>query len=189
MLNQLSQEIEVSIMWVKAHVGHKGNERADEEARNAVNLKELYEGVNTPHSYTKKKLWEYTYNLWTTEWENDKTCRMTKLFLPQPDKNKSKQLMALSRGQMRRLIELITGHNNLNYFQSKIYPEDVSPLCRFCEEEDESFEHLLNECPCFLIARREILQNRLVYRSNDWSYQQLLEFSYIPSIEDALTFN
>ena len=27
---------------------------------------------------------------------------------------------------MRRLIECTTGHNNLNYLQSKIYPEDVS---------------------------------------------------------------
>ena len=50
---------------------------------------------------------------------------------------------------MRRFIECTTGHNNLNYLQSKICPEDVSELCRFCEEEPETFDHLLNECPCF----------------------------------------
>ena len=90
---------------------------------------------------------------------------------------------------MRRLIELITGHNNLNYLQSKIYPEDVSELCRFCEEEDETFEHLLNECPCFLIARREILMNAPIIKTLDWKPETLIQFSNIPSIETALLFD
>ena len=149
LLNELAEEMELSIMWVKAHIGHKGNERADEEAKAAAKLPVIYDGIQAPHTYTKKILWDYTYALWKHDWINDSTCRMSKLFLPEPNKSKSKQLMALSRGQMRRLIEIITGHNNLNYFQNKLYPLDVSPMCRFCEEEDESFEHLLNECPCF----------------------------------------
>ena len=61
---------------------------------------------------------------------------------------------------MRRLLELITGQNNLNYVQSKIYPGEISELCRFCEEEEETFEHLINECPCFITYRRDILKNR-----------------------------
>ena len=60
---------------------------------------------------------------------------------------------------MRRLIELITGHSNLNYVQHKIDPVNVSPLCRFCEEEDETFAHLLNECPCFISYLKDILHN------------------------------
>ena len=70
-----------------------------------------------------------------------------------------KEILKLSRSQMRRLLELITGQNNLNYVQSKIYPGQVSDLCQFCEEE-ETFAHILNECPCFIIARREILKNK-----------------------------
>ena len=58
---------------------------------------------------------------------------------------------------MCRLIECTIGHNNLNYLQSKIYPEDVSELCRFCEEEPETFDHLLSECPCFQQARFDII--------------------------------
>ena len=37
-LNMLAQEVQsLEICWIKAHVGHKGNERADELANQAVN--------------------------------------------------------------------------------------------------------------------------------------------------------
>ena len=103
-----------------------------------------------PYSHFKKELWEVTCKLWSAEWIANPTCRLSKNFLPYPDKNKSKELLNLSRSQMRRLLELITGQNNLNYVQSKIYPGEVSELCRFCEEEEETFEHLINEWPCFI---------------------------------------
>ena len=86
---------------------------------------------------------------------------------------------------MRRLLELITGQNNLNYVQSKIYPDSISELCRFCEEEEETFEHLINECPCFNTYRRDILMNKPII---DWKPKTQLDFSYIPAIENALSF-
>ena len=90
---------------------------------------------------------------------------------------------------MRRLLELITGQNNLNYVQSKIYPGEISELCRFCEEEDETYEHLLNECPCFNTYRREILMmNKPIIKTLDWKAKTILDFSYIPVIDEALKF-
>ena len=80
---------------------------------------------------------------------------------------------------MRRLIELITGQNNLNYVKNKKFPNEVSELCRFCDEEDETFEHLLNECPCFITYRREILQDKLIIKTLDWKARTLLELSLI----------
>ena len=86
---------------------------------------------------------------------------------------------------MRRLLELITGQNNLNYVQSKIYPGVISELCRFCEEEDETFAHL-HECPCFLTARQDILRNIPVINTVKWKPQTLLAFSNIESVDEAL---
>ena len=103
------------------------------------------------------------------------------------NRNKSKQILHLFRSQMRRLLELITGQSNLNCVQSKIYQLDVSPLCRFCEEEDETFAHFLNECPCFISYRRDILLNKPVINTLDWNPKTLLQLSYIPQIEEALT--
>ena len=72
------------------------------------------------------------------------------------------QIPYILRGQMRRLLELITGQSKLNYIQNKIYPDNVSPMTRFCEEKYETFKHLLNECPCFISYKRDILLNKTI---------------------------
>ena len=154
-------------------------------AREAMNQIENIHGLFPPYSHFKTELWAAIYKIWATEWQTHPTCRLSKNFLPKPDRNKSKQILHLSRGQMRRLIELISGQSNLNYVQNKIHPLDISPMCRFCEEEDETFEHLLNECPCFISYRRDISMNKPIINSLDWKPKTLLELSYIPQIDEA----
>ena len=88
---------------------------------------------------------------------------------------------------MRRLIELITGQNNLNYIQSKVNQGLTTELCRFCEEEEETFAHLLNECPCFNTYRRDLLQNKPVINTLKWKATLLIQFSRIEVIDEALT--
>ena len=50
----------------------------------------------------------------------------------------------------------------------------------------DTFAHLLNECPCFLTARRDILRNIPIINTVKWKPQTLLAFSNIESIDDAL---
>ena len=54
----------VEINWIKAHVGHDGNERADQLAREAVKHSQV--GVNTPQSRAcyKAQLKEEIYSEW-----------------------------------------------------------------------------------------------------------------------------
>ena len=167
-------------------MGHLDNERADQLARDSNSLTHNVHGICPPYSYFKQALWEVMYNIWEREWNNSRTCRLSKNFLPKPSKAKSKEILQLSRSQMRRLIEIITGQNNLNFIQSKVSDGLISELCRFCEEEDETFEHLLNECPCFNSYRRDILGGKPIIRTLDWKAQTLIEFSYIPAIDQAL---
>ena len=94
--------------------------------------------------------------------------------------------MKLDRKQMTLWVEIITGQNNLNYVQSKI--KQISPTCRFCEEEDETFPHILNECPCFMEFRCEILQARAT-EIEDWTIENILRFANHPSIQTALSFH
>lgn len=110
---------------------------------------------------------------------------MSKNFLSKPSKSKTHIFLHLSHSQICQLIELITGHSNLNYMQSKIDPINIFPLSRFCED-DETFAHLFNKCPCFLTYRCDILQNKLIINTLSWTLDQLLSFSYIPSTDAAL---
>ena len=178
----------VELTWIKAHIGYTGNEKADEEARRASTCVTYYTDIKPPRTHLKGLLWDYIYKLWEHNWKTDDTCRMTKIFYPTPDKNKAKQVMKFSRAYLRRLIEITTGHNNLNYLQSKIYPLDVSELCRFCEEECETFDHLVNECPCFLQARRDFFMMEPIQNSLDWDPRTLIKFSQLNQIDQALTF-
>ena len=73
------------------HVGHWGNERADQLARDSVTLTHNMHGKLLPYSHFKKELWDVTYRIWKDEWMANLTCRLSKNFLPYPDKNKSKE--------------------------------------------------------------------------------------------------
>ena len=70
--------------------------------------------------------------------------------------------------------------------KSKLYPGVISELCRFCEEEEETFAHLLNECPCFLTAIQDILRDTPIINAVKWKPQTLLAFSNMESIDDTL---
>ena len=62
-------------------------------------------------------------------------------------------------------------------------------LCRFCEEEDETFDHLINNCPCFYLDRVDLIQNQPIINLNNWEHKTLLKFANIETIKDALSFN
>ena len=87
---------------------------------------------------------------------------------------------------MKIWVEITTGQNNLNYIQSKIH--NISPLCRFCEEEDETFYHILTECPCFNTLRSECLLARNT-GIEDWTVKEILKFAKTPVIKHALSFD
>ena len=102
--------------------------------------------------------------------------------------------MQMSSYKVGRLIRLLSGHNNLNYFQNLI-DNDISPLCRLCEEDDETFDHWVTECPVMRVHREEILLVPDIYKliPNKWSVAEIIKFSYLNIIncivEKGITFN
>ena len=59
----------------------------------------------------------------------------------------------------------------------------ISPICRFCLEENEEFHHLANDCPALYWDRQQIWAQEP--QNQEWSIKQLLDFTYIPRINDA----
>ena len=113
---------------------------------------------------------------------------MSKAFYGGPLASKAKYIYKLSSMKLGRLIRLTSGHNHLNYFRSKLDPS-ISPLCRLCEEEDETFIHWITECPVLRGNRTKIFQvatNNYVLIPNEWNLQNILDFSFIPNLEQII---
>ena len=110
---------------------------------------------------------------------------MTKQFITKPDKARDNLTIGLSKSSLSRLIQLITGHNFLSYFQYQLDPH-INPLCRMCGEENETFYHLITDCSALMKTRRDIfLDSHPV--TDDWKPAELIDFSYIEPINSWIT--
>ena len=64
---------------------------------------------------------------------------------------------------------------------------EISKYCRLCEEEEETFIHLISECPRLEITRREIFLDRVMGYDHSWSIRRVMRFIQYPVIMQMLT--
>ena len=116
LLNKLAEKSKrLEICWIKAHVGHPGNERADEFARKAEN-QDIDLHITEAWSQYKNKVWKTIYQEWETRWTGENHYRMTKEFYPKPTScKKSTQTKQKRHAAMDR--------NSNRTKQSQLYPE------------------------------------------------------------------
>ena len=183
------QNVKVILYWIKAHFGYPGNEKADSEAKQGTRKETVDTIVGLNQTALKNKLWLNIYDRWKERWTNSGTCRMSKEFYEGPDKKKAKEVLKLSRKQLSTVIALTTGHNNLNYFKH-LTKACETPLCRMCEEEDETFHHLWKECPVYSQEQREREGINLKEKrpQNHWTCKEVLKFANKEEIKQALKF-
>ena len=184
--NAASLHKKLRVVWIKAHIGLDGNELADEYAKMGTIDTTTHIRTNTTSAETKKLISEFLYHKWREKWRALKKCRMTKIFYTGPDRRVGARVARLGREQMSIFIQAITGHNNLNYMNSLIIPNYTS-LCRLCEEEDETFEHMYEDCPALWAERKEI--RGLQYNRGQWTTTTILDFLDIEAVKEAMTTN
>jgi hypothetical protein len=76
-------EWKVEFSWIKANAGHRGNEIADQLAKEAAsnrNIDECYTSI--PNSAVLSDLNEQSVNQWQNEWESSSKGAITRSFFP-----------------------------------------------------------------------------------------------------------
>ena len=150
---------------MKAHIGIEGNEEADKAAKEGADTLENTYDISIPWSAKQALIRQYSLQLWTNRWTSIEGHTQTKLFFCKPDPNKATGIIRLSRGYLTNLIRAITGHNFLGKHQNKI-DHTISKVCRFCDEEIETFHHFITECPSLRQLRTEIFQDKPITPDN-----------------------
>ncbi len=188
-LNTVGRDRKVTLRWVKAHVGHPGNELADELARTGAKLGDELKvddiRINCPHSYIKEIIKKGFIQKWNLKWSLLRECRQTKIWFPGISPSKSADILCCSRENLSWLVQLITGHNRMKRHESLI-DTSLSPTCRKCQEDVESSLHVYAECPALAWHRRMATGELFVQQPLTWSVKQVFRFISEPSIKCLL---
>ena len=176
----------IILRWVKAHTGHKGNELADELAKEGTELQQICElAPKIPESMVKMRFRSKFDILWQQTWDNRPDCRQTKLWFPTIDKRRSFQILQQGRKAISWMVQLITGHNFMKRHESLV-KDDTDNECRLCLEDEETSLHIAAECPALAAVRQQIFGTPFHSTPLRWSAREIVSFVRGASIDSLL---
>ena len=184
MLNQASETNTIVLRWIKAHVGHAGNERADSLAKESLTrpLIRPDDAPFPPESYAKSMLSLKFLELWDDLWTHLDQCRQTKQWFPHPEPKKTFQLMRSSRTEFSALVQLITGFNFLRRHSALVDKTDEN-MCRLCDEDEETSFHIMAECSVLATIRLAHFGHPVLSVPLKWSKSRVVGFLREASID------
>jgi ribonuclease HI len=185
-LDLLGASFLVEHRWVRAHVGHPGNERADVLAKRAVTQPRVLRTSFVPKCEFKRLIKAWVDRAWTDMWPSYHLSQ-TYIWFPTPNRPLAKALLKYSRGAFTRMVGFITGHCWLCRQNILVNPNyGLSTLCRKCFQAPERACHILLDCePLWRIRQRHFLVPFLP-PTPLWHPHQLHGFLTEPSIVQLL---
>ena len=170
-------------------MGNPGNETADALAKRGTKLGEdkKLEGISAPVINQKNNIKRYYYNKWNSEWKSCPEARQTKQWFPNTDRHKSKKVIQIDKAQLGKLVQFLTGHNNLMRHRY-IKDQTIDPTCRLCKEKktEESSFHVIAICPKLWRTRWQIFHQQLLTDPPNWTPCQVTRFLRESPIGDLM---
>ena len=101
---------------------------------------------------------EHFERLANERWTNLNTCRNARLTWPVWNTKRTKELLTLNRRELALAIGVFTGHLLIGTHAERLAVAH-NDFCRSCEDEEEpeSIQHLLCNCPALMRNRHELL--------------------------------
>uniref|UniRef100_A0A3Q3BE46 Reverse transcriptase domain-containing protein n=1 Tax=Kryptolebias marmoratus TaxID=37003 RepID=A0A3Q3BE46_KRYMA len=130
----------VIFVWVPAHIGVDGNEKADKMAKRAIK-NPVSITVKISKSEGKSIAKENLMKVWQKRWDEDKKGRW---FYKIQGKVGEKRNGRRNRKEERVITRLRFGHTGLNYTLFKIQKHKTGK-CDYCDKY-ETIEHVILEC-------------------------------------------
>ena len=209
-LNLLCRKTQVTLRWIKAHVGHVGNEKADELAKQGAISASVAEdrsatplpNVPAPLSYLKNIVRKGAEEEWHQRFVNETypngnvKHRQTKHFWVKPDRDKSKALLKLGREELGYVFQFITGHTRFQRHEAIIARAagdySVKATCTICLSGEETPIHLIHECGPVHRMSRELFEEvdgnfMNIDYTLKWSVRKLMDFIRLPKINSLFT--
>ena len=149
-LNQLGKQNHVSIAWIPGHVGVHGNEVADYVAKSGS--KSIMYGpepfITVPYASCVSTVTDWSTVRWISMWNKRKDCLRMKETVDWTSSRLTIRLLNLKRPQLNRVVQVLTGHCNLQRHK-KTTGRAESSLCPKCSLEDETPNHHVGNCEVY----------------------------------------
>jgi ribonuclease HI len=176
-LDKLQKIVPVRIHWTKAHVGHEGNETADQLAKEGTRKRDfkIEPLLPVPKTWIKNKIRLYLEKEWTDRWTSTCEARQTKIFFPKPNAKLAKQLLNYDKQTCAKLFRWISSHSFHRYHNHITNSTKFNdPNCRACLTEREETSHLYAHCTGLSQLRMKVLGSQLLDQEFKWTPNQLL---------------
>jgi ribonuclease HI len=146
---ELSRRNTVKFIWVPGHSNIDGNEAADRLARegSASTFAGEEPCVGIALQTAKSAIFEWLIDQSTCYWELQgmHLSQHVHNFIPRRSPTRTKELLRMSVVQVRVLVAFLSGHARVLKHLKNMNLSSTD-LCRICEEEEETAEHILCNC-------------------------------------------
>lgn len=147
--NLQDREISIELIWIPAHQGIVGNERADALAKKATTSPILDNNIPVILQEAKKHYSTVINNFWNIKWKSVKTH----LQLIRQDIHSARPPIPSNRRDQCTITRLRTGHINASHLHR--ITKETPRSCNLCGQALNVL-HILVECTHLSIARRKI---------------------------------